>query len=168
MDSKIINKQYFITKDNSPHGPLSFEELKEESISRETLVWHAGLDQWQKAETIKELQSMFKTIPPPPPVSPNSPNYGNFENPEPVKRNTGCCITTAILIVLKIIAIGIFALLTIYLIGMGTKQFFDIVVSFNSTSEGIGRAIGGLMVVAIAYWVAWLLWKLIRKIVKRI
>jgi hypothetical protein len=49
-------KQYYIAKNNSLNGPLSLEELKKGLITRETLVWHAGLDQWQKAETIDELQ----------------------------------------------------------------------------------------------------------------
>jgi len=42
-------------------------------------VWHEGLSEWQKAETINELQELFKSIPPPPPnhytiMPPSLPN----------------------------------------------------------------------------------------------
>lgn len=58
-------KQYYIYLDNEQKGPLSFEELKEKNISRETLVWFEGQSDWKKAFEIEELKELFKSIPPP-------------------------------------------------------------------------------------------------------
>jgi membrane protease subunit (stomatin/prohibitin family) len=37
-------------------------------ITRDTLVWKAGMVQWAKASDCSELQNLFGTIPPPPPI----------------------------------------------------------------------------------------------------
>lgn len=37
-------------------------------ITRETLVWKAGMPQWAKAGTCPELQELFTATPPPPPI----------------------------------------------------------------------------------------------------
>jgi len=58
-------KQYYIYLDNEQKGPLSFEELKEKNISRETLIWFEGQADWKKAFEIEELTELFKSVPPP-------------------------------------------------------------------------------------------------------
>jgi hypothetical protein len=37
------------------------------SLDRETFVWTAGQDGWQKAEDVTELAQLFTIAPPPPP-----------------------------------------------------------------------------------------------------
>jgi len=61
-------KQYYIYLGTEQVGPLSFDELKEKKILAETMVWHEGLEQWQKANTVEELKTLFRPVPPPIPV----------------------------------------------------------------------------------------------------
>lgn len=56
---------YFIHKDNQQQGPFSIEELKDQSLTRDTMVWYEGLDGWIKAEEVVELTGLFKMTPPP-------------------------------------------------------------------------------------------------------
>ena len=37
------------------------------ALARETYVWTAGQDGWQKAEDVRELAQLFTILPPPPP-----------------------------------------------------------------------------------------------------
>ena len=53
--------QYYYAKNEEKIGPLSLDELKKVDIKDDTLVWHEGLDDWVKAEELKELNSFFKT-----------------------------------------------------------------------------------------------------------
>lgn len=58
-------KKYFYSNDNEKQGPYSFEELKSENITQETLIWYEGIDDWKPAEDIEELNEIFELIPPP-------------------------------------------------------------------------------------------------------
>ncbi|WP_294824868.1 DUF4339 domain-containing protein [uncultured Flavobacterium sp.] len=88
-------KPYFIYLDGQQIGPLSFDELKEKKITRETLVWQEGNADWQKAETIEKLNDLFKSVPPPiklplpvppvPNVDATSEPVQNYEYEEPVR-----------------------------------------------------------------------------------
>lgn len=46
-------------------GPLSFDDLKKENITGETLIWFEGLDDWTAAREIVELNEIFELMPPP-------------------------------------------------------------------------------------------------------
>lgn len=56
---------FFIHKDDQEQGPFTSDELKDLKITRETLVWFEGAEDWKKAVEIDELQEIFKSIPPP-------------------------------------------------------------------------------------------------------
>lgn len=58
-------KHYHIYIDNEQKGPFSLEELKEQKITNQTLVWFEGQTDWQKASEIEELVELFKSTPPP-------------------------------------------------------------------------------------------------------
>ncbi|MGL5682109.1 MAG: CD225/dispanin family protein [Marinifilaceae bacterium] len=58
-------KKYFYSDGANRFGPFTLAELKLQNISRQTLVWYAGMAQWQKAGTIPELDSIFHLTPPP-------------------------------------------------------------------------------------------------------
>ena len=66
-------KQYYLYEGAQQQGPFSFEALKEKNISADSLIWHEGLDDWQKAGEIEELKVLFKAIPPPVPTAFQSP-----------------------------------------------------------------------------------------------
>jgi uncharacterized protein HemX len=57
--------KFFIHKDDEQQGPFTTDELKDLKITRETMVWFEGADDWKKAIEIEELQEIFKGVPPP-------------------------------------------------------------------------------------------------------
>jgi len=57
-------KKYFIAEDGDQKGPFSFNELKEMSISKTTLIWKEGFDNWTEAGKIEKLQILLKVTPP--------------------------------------------------------------------------------------------------------
>ncbi len=58
-------KKYFYAEGKEQKGPFSFEELKNHSINRKTLIWYYGLSDWQLAETIGEFDEFFELEPSP-------------------------------------------------------------------------------------------------------
>lgn len=82
-------KKFYIHKDNQQQGPFSTEELKDLKITRDTMVWFEGQDNWKKAIEVNDLQEIFKIVPPPlqtnPPLMP-SPLVDN--NPKEVAKPT--------------------------------------------------------------------------------
>lgn len=57
-------KKYFIAEEDEQKGPFSFNELKEMGISKTTLIWKEGFEDWTVAGKIEKLQSLFKITPP--------------------------------------------------------------------------------------------------------
>ena len=57
--------KFFIHKYDQQQGPFTIDELKDLKITRETMVWFEGADDWKKAVEIEELQEIFKVVPPP-------------------------------------------------------------------------------------------------------
>lgn len=50
---------YFYLDNGNQHGPVSYDYLKNAGISKETLVWKDGLDDWRKAGEVPELNDLF-------------------------------------------------------------------------------------------------------------
>ena len=57
--------KYYFAEENKQKGPYSIEELKNNKISANTLVWREGLNNWVIAKELKELETLFKSTPPP-------------------------------------------------------------------------------------------------------
>jgi len=55
--------QYYYTDGKERFGPYSLDELKNKSITQETLVWKEGLVDWVPARNLADLQALFQTIP---------------------------------------------------------------------------------------------------------
>lgn len=59
---------YHVVVNGQATGPFDLNALKQMAatgqFTTESLVWKAGMDEWEKAGTIDELKSMFVTIPP--------------------------------------------------------------------------------------------------------
>jgi membrane protease subunit (stomatin/prohibitin family) len=68
--------QYFVLIDNQQNGPHSIESIKslitQNKISKETLVWKQGMDNWKKIIESDDLKKLFDAVPPPPPPPPPS------------------------------------------------------------------------------------------------
>lgn len=58
-------KKYFYSDGKEKHGPLSLEELKQEEIANDTLIWFEGLDDWTRAQDIDEMKPILELKPPP-------------------------------------------------------------------------------------------------------
>ena len=58
-------KHYFYSDGEKQKGPFTFEQLKNENIEKETLIWFEGLDDWKPAKDIRELDEIFELNPPP-------------------------------------------------------------------------------------------------------
>ena len=62
MDSK---KKYFYSNNDEKKGPFNFDELRNEDILPDTLIWFEGLDDWKVAKELKEMSSILELVPPP-------------------------------------------------------------------------------------------------------
>lgn len=56
--------KYFYTNGIEKFGPFTFEELKNQQLSRETKIWYYGLNSWTPLLEISELNSFVNSIPP--------------------------------------------------------------------------------------------------------
>lgn len=60
-------RHYYIHDGQMEKGPFDFEELKSQSLGKETPVWYEGLESWAKAENLDELKEYFNKRSTPPP-----------------------------------------------------------------------------------------------------
>jgi membrane protease subunit (stomatin/prohibitin family) len=51
-------------------GPFTLEQLRSQSVVRETLAWKAGMSVWVAAAELPELNVLFQDVPPPLPTPP--------------------------------------------------------------------------------------------------
>lgn len=58
-------KKYFYSDGKEKNGPFSFEELKDEGINPDTLIWFEGLTDWTAAKYILEFEEILRLSPPP-------------------------------------------------------------------------------------------------------
>ena len=56
---------YYLHDGQNQIGPFTADALKERNISKETYVWKEGLNDWQKAGELAELDYLFTNVPPP-------------------------------------------------------------------------------------------------------
>lgn len=63
---------WYITREGQNLGPYSLEQLVPNGLTTDTYVWRAGMADWQAANTVAELQSLFSPPAPPPPPPPMS------------------------------------------------------------------------------------------------
>lgn len=54
-----MNRYFYIDHEGKQKGTFSTEELKNEPITRDTLVWTQGMSEWIQAENVPELQYLF-------------------------------------------------------------------------------------------------------------
>lgn len=57
--------QYYFHNGEEEKGPLSLEQLKQESLKKDTPIWYDGLKDWVTAAEIDELKHLFTGNPPP-------------------------------------------------------------------------------------------------------
>ncbi len=60
-----MTKKYFLHDGNKEISPFSIEELSEMKLKRIDMVWFNGLEDWQEAASIEELQNILINTSPP-------------------------------------------------------------------------------------------------------
>lgn len=54
-------KEYYIAISDNKEGPLSLDDLKVKKLTKDTLVWYDGLENWVKASEVNELKDLLKS-----------------------------------------------------------------------------------------------------------
>lgn len=54
-------KNYFYSNGHKKEGPVTYDELKVIGIKPSTLIWHEGLEDWKKADSINELKELLES-----------------------------------------------------------------------------------------------------------
>ena len=148
-------KEYYYVKEGRKIGPLLKEELKAK-ISKDTLVWKDGLENWIKASQFPELNDLFQKEPPP------IPNSGTESNDEigSVKRN-------ALLLFGFTIVMGIMeyfdwesnkyygfmltaSLITTYFVLKSIKSYLNKVLNFKATNKDLNILIVTSIIIGVA------------------
>jgi uncharacterized protein HemX len=104
--------KFHIYKDEQQQGPFTLDELRDLKITRETMVWFEGEDNWKAAVEIEELKEIFKSVPPPlqtnQPVMPSP--MGDEQNKEENKSifdvNFKKKNTSLIIVIIAILVVG--------------------------------------------------------------
>lgn len=73
-------KHYFYSDGGKQKGPFTFEQLKNENLNKDTLVWFEGLTGWKPVKEIKELEEILQLTPPPVPGTETESNTINNES----------------------------------------------------------------------------------------
>jgi hypothetical protein len=65
-------KKYYLNNGQENIGPFDKEELREQKINKDSLVWADDWNEWKKAREIDELKIILLSIPPPKHNSPKN------------------------------------------------------------------------------------------------
>ncbi len=82
-----MNRYFYIDISGKQKGTFSPEELRDESIKRDTLVWTNGMTDWKPASEVEDLASLFaESVGYYPPQVPPAPVAPVFNQEEPKKE----------------------------------------------------------------------------------
>ena len=98
--------KFHIYKDEQQQGPFTLDELRDLKITRETMVWFEGEDNWKAAVEIEELKEIFKSIPPPMVATKNEDETKPASEVNSPSKNNG--VILVVLAVLLISGLGYF------------------------------------------------------------
>ena len=64
-----VDSNYYVGKDGKKAGPFDknviIDYIKDEAITKETLLWKDGMSTWETAELFPEFEALLKSMPPP-------------------------------------------------------------------------------------------------------
>ncbi len=109
-------RNYYYSDGVNQFGPITIDKLSKENLSKDTLVWHDGLDHWVKAGDLEELNDLFKSVPPPlsstnrtpPPLDKSNDSIPPSENVTPnqiTKKRPPVGIISGVIILIIVILI---------------------------------------------------------------
>lgn len=58
-------KKYYYSDGIEKFGPVSFDELKQKNITKDTLIWFQGMDKWTLAKNLEEMRPILDLVPHP-------------------------------------------------------------------------------------------------------
>lgn len=104
--------KFHIHKDEQQQGPFTLDELRDLKITRETMVWFEGEDNWKAAVEIEELKEIFKNVPPP--LHINQPEIPNPIEEKQIKEKSKSTVdislkkknTSLIIVIIAILVVG--------------------------------------------------------------
>ena len=64
---------FYLNAQNEQRGPVAAEDLVKNGVTKNTLVWKEGMEQWQPAGNVPELSELFAGPATPPPPGTNGP-----------------------------------------------------------------------------------------------
>ena len=104
--------KFHIYKDEQQQGPFTLDELRDLKITRETMVWFEGEDNWKAAVEIEELKEIFKSVPPP--LHINQPEIPNpIEDKQIIEKSKSTVDislkkknTSLIIVIIAILVVG--------------------------------------------------------------
>lgn len=64
-DKNETMKLYYIILEEQQLGPFNIHELAQHTLTKSTLVWYEGLEDWTPAGTVEELRPLLHSVPPP-------------------------------------------------------------------------------------------------------
>jgi hypothetical protein len=111
-------QKIYINKDNLEQGPFTANELKELKITRDTMVWFEGIDDWVKAIEVDALKENFKVTPPPLKLKSSvtsPPPFGDNTNNNALKSGKSKKHKVLSVIGLLILLLSVFGGLFLYL-----------------------------------------------------
>lgn len=87
-----MEEYYYLNADNQRIGPLTLDQLIEQHITPQTLIWKAGLPQWTNAMSVPEVALRLNPATAGAPQSPGQPQ----PQPEPFYKSKPCPPTNLI------------------------------------------------------------------------
>lgn len=79
---------YYFSNNDQQFGPFTLDELKGKKITKTTLVWKEGMENWELAENVEELKGIAISVPPPLPNPQNTNAKSNSTIPSFSKMNS--------------------------------------------------------------------------------
>jgi len=150
-----MNNYYYVENENKI-GPLSKSDLKGK-LSKDTLIWREGMENWVEASKLPELNDLFQKEPPPIPCSVTESN----KEIGGVKRN-------ALLLFGFTIALGIMeyfewennkfygfmitaTVITTYYVLKNIKKYLNNVLNYTATNINLNVLIATSIILGIAF-----------------
>lgn len=89
-------RQYFIHNGQNEEGPFDLEQLKLQTLKKDTPIWYEGLESWTTVNEIEELKLIFTTNHTPPPLVKATPpklkqtgySSASYEEAFPAKKKS--------------------------------------------------------------------------------
>ena len=139
--------QYYFHDGQQEQGPFDIEQLKSQTLKKDTPIWYEGLESWTTVGEVEELKQLFASKPTPPPLIKTvpevkatppkleQPSYGatNYQDTFPTKKKS----LLVPLIIGGVLIVGALIIWLVYQNNQHTTVIQDLQdsVSTQSTAE---------------------------------